>query len=603
MILKHLSRLGSGNVHALAGTEYGKMLAAGVLDRIDLYARQGGELLTSLEQAHPHCITDLCLPTSALLFSSSVDGTVKAWKLKLGEGTQVMEKDLQTHVHALISLSPGSFLCATEAGLMRVEDWKILWLDESVEGLRSLSLLPEGTAVVGGGHDCTLSLWEFDRDSYSRRTLLHHYSVIQEVKSSPDGKQASFLSEEQRIHFVDLDSGRVSSVATSDMQPTCHLWSLDGQHIHLGGQNGQLYGLSLSDQSFQSRDFSFSHPVSCLVRLGKDALACASWDGRIVWTTGDGAQLGSPRACQTKNLAYVLSADFSPDGKSLVSGHSDGTVRIWSAKDGELQEKWNEHEEPVYSVRFAPNGTYLASGSVDTTIKVWDFEEGVVALDLQDLHEDPVHSVAVSRDSKFLATGSGDTYTAVYSIAEVKAAAKAKFDDQEYWHFAVKRRILNSVQWSPKNDRFVVGVSDGSAVVLFFDGKKVEKGPVLKGHTEPVSCVDWSKDGGLIAAGSYDRCISLWNGSTYRRLEEPFRAHDEPIQCLAFSPCGRYIASGSWDGTLKIWDVQTRKELICQTRPHFSAVETVAWNSQGERLLSGSSDGTLLLWRFEGRKG
>ena len=236
MIMEAIRRFGSGNVHALAGTGRGKMLAAGVLNRIDFYARQGGALLGSIEEAHTDRVTDLCLATPALLFSSSRDGAVKAWKLELGDAAQVQEKNLKTPVHALASLNPGCFLCATEAGFMRVDQGRVSWLDDSAEGLRSLALLPGGEAVVGGGHDCTLSLWTWEDASYRRRVLLHHYSVIQQVQASPDGKLVSFLSEEERIHFVEIDTGRVFSVAVPDTQPTRHAWSPDGTLVHWGGK-------------------------------------------------------------------------------------------------------------------------------------------------------------------------------------------------------------------------------------------------------------------------------------------------------------------------------------------------------------------------------
>jgi WD40 repeat protein len=68
----------------------------------------------------------------------------------------------------------------------------------------------------------------------------------------------------------------------------------------------------------------------------------------------------------------VTSVAFSPDGKTIVSGSSDQTVRVWDAATGVEQHKITGHKSPVTSVAFSPNGKTIVSGSWDRTVRVWD---------------------------------------------------------------------------------------------------------------------------------------------------------------------------------------------------------------------------------------
>lgn len=65
---------------------------------------------------------------------------------------------------------------------------------------------------------------------------------------------------------------------------------------------------------------------------------------------------------------HVNSVAFSPDGKTLVSGGADSTVRLWDVQTGELLHTFEGHTNEVSSVAFSPDGKMFASGSDDTTV-------------------------------------------------------------------------------------------------------------------------------------------------------------------------------------------------------------------------------------------
>ncbi len=74
-----------------------------------------------------------------------------------------------------------------------------------------------------------------------------------------------------------------------------------------------------------------------------------------------------------KTISTVLAVAFSPDGKQIVSGSYDKTIRIWDATTGEtVAGPLEGHTEGVHSVAYSPDGKHIVSGSYDKTIRIWN---------------------------------------------------------------------------------------------------------------------------------------------------------------------------------------------------------------------------------------
>jgi WD40 repeat protein len=99
----------------------------------------------------------------------------------------------------------------------------------------------------------------------------------------------------------------------------------------------------------------------------------------------------------------VHSVAFSPDGKQVVSGSGDRTVRFWDATTGATLQSLEGHSDWVNSVAFSPDGKQVVSGSRDRTVRLWDATTGA-ALQTLEGHSSSVNSVAFSPDGKLLPT-------------------------------------------------------------------------------------------------------------------------------------------------------------------------------------------------------
>jgi WD40 repeat protein len=100
----------------------------------------------------------------------------------------------------------------------------------------------------------------------------------------------------------------------------------------------------------------------------------------------------------------VKSVNFSPDGKQVVSGSRDNTVRLWDAATGALLQTLEGHSDCVRSVAFSPDGKQVISSSYDKTVRLWDAVTGALLQTFEG--HSLINSVEFSPDSKQVISGS-----------------------------------------------------------------------------------------------------------------------------------------------------------------------------------------------------
>jgi len=353
-----------------------------------------------------------------------------------------------------------------------------------------------------------------------------------------------------------------------------------------------------------------------------------------VWDSATGAELMTLRGAATGaelmtlrgHKGEVISAAFSPDGKRIVSGSNDKTIKIWDAATGtELMtlrgydgiwpgafdpdvkrivsnggdntvKVWDVatgtelmtlrgHKEEVSSVAFSPDGRRFVSGSSDKTIKIWD---AATSTELMTLHDDNwVEDASFSPDGKRIISGGGDNTIKVWDSAT--GAELMTLRGHGDW--------VASVAFSPDGKRIASGSNDKTIKV--WDAAIRGEVVTLSGHRDKrgnnhVFSVAFSPDGKRIVSGSLDRTVKLWDAVTGA---EPMtlRGHDIFVRDASFSPDGKRIVSAGGDNTVKVWDAGTGKELMT-LHGHSYFVLSVAFSPDGRRIISGSFDKTVKVW-------
>ncbi|MEG4010704.1 MULTISPECIES: serine/threonine-protein kinase [unclassified Microcoleus] len=287
---------------------------------------------------------------------------------------------------------------------------------------------------------------------------------------------------------------------------------------------------------------------------------------------------------QDKNPVWAVAV--SPNGRVIVSGNNDGTIRLLHKRHGKILKVISAHLGPVWSVAVSPDGRTIASGGADGTIKLWNFYSGKLIRTL-DGDKDGVFSVVFSPDGRVLASVGKDNTLKLWQVEGGAELQTLKGITDE----------VHSVAFSPNKDTLFAGKGDGT--IEMWNWKTGEFQATLRGHVDAVSALVVSPDGNILGSGGWDNTVRIWDITTNHGPqpsgEVTFTGHADRIQSLAFSPDSETLASGDLSGTIKLWAMDSGEQGTL--KGHSTWVE-LAFNPQDKTLISGSYDDTIKVWRL-----
>lgn len=306
-------------------------------------------------------------------------------------------------------------------------------------------------------------------------------------------------------------------------------------------------------------------------------IVSGSWDGTLkIWDADNGNEIRTLSGHQDR----VQSVCFSPDGRLIASGSYDKTIKIWDATSGTEMQTLSGHQNTVQSICFSPDGKQIASGSWDNTIKIWYVGSDVEPRTLIG-HQNYVLSVCFSSDGRRIISGSQDKTIKIWD-ADSQSNLRTLSGHQG---------IVYSVYFSPDNSRIISGSADGT--VKIWDAYNNIEPVTISKNQGYVRSVCFSPDGRQIAAGSDNGLIVLFdaeNGTILRTSS----GHESNVTSVCFSPNGKWIISGYRDNTIKLWDIDSDRDLWINS--HKNIVLSVCFSPDRKYFASGNQDGTIRIW-------
>ena len=228
-------------------------------------------------------------------------------------------------------------------------------------------------------------------------------------------------------------------------------------------------------------------------------VASGSWDGTARLWNPENGRLRRTLEGHTDGISFIA---FSPDGQTVASGSWDGTVRLWNPENGRLRRTLEGHTHVVDSVAFSPDGRILASGSRDQTIRLWNPENGRLRRTLEG-HTSDVPRMMFSPDGQTLVSASRDDTIRLWNPNT--GQSKRTLTHRTGW--------TKSVAFSADGTTLLIG---GHGISIWDTQTGEYKKSLAKDITDFFSVV-FSPDGGMVASGSADNKVRLWeyNDSDY----------------------------------------------------------------------------------------
>lgn len=498
-------------------------------------------------------------PDGERLASCSRDGTVRVWDL--GNGREIVSykghldvagakpEDVNVFRAAGVCFSPdGKTIVSSGGNEVHVWDAATGETRHKLKGhkklVRAVAYGADNNTVVSGSDDQTMILWDVAKEK--------------PVYTSPE--------QSQRIEGITVGSkGRMIATINASGEVAVYAPATDKKLL-----------MSMPATDASQAGFGVGFAGDGVVTCGGDNKAKLT---AIPALDGTGTQAGTTIRSYLGHSDKINALAVSLDGKVLVTGSSDKTVRIWEVFTGKQTLTFQGHLGWVTAVAIRPDGKQVASGGEDGSVRLWplaDADEHRAAVDAQA----PLWSAAYSPDGSKLASGGADKIIRVYD-ANVKSAKP----------LTGHKRAVTAVAFYG-NDKLVS--AGGDALVKFWDigaGTATD----LKGHESAVLAVAVDEPTKLLVSGSVDRSVKGWDAEG--KKEKWSWAGKSAVCAVAIRKGGKQVAVGTADGGLSVLALDGSEPKLLGSLPaHSAGVACVTYSADGSRLATCGGDGIVRIW-------
>ncbi|RCI14952.1 hypothetical protein L249_6765 [Ophiocordyceps polyrhachis-furcata BCC 54312] len=257
------------------------------------------------------------------------------------------------------------------------------------------------------------------------------------------------------------------------------------------------------------------------------------------------------------------------------------------------------HTKPVSQVRISPDGRFVASASADATLKIWNAATGA-HIDTLVGHMAGVNCLAWTPDSKTLASGSDDKAIRLWDRITGRPKMRSRRSHLSGGEMSALRghhNYIHCLAFSPKGNILASGSYDEA--VFLWDVRAGRLMRSLPAHSDPVSGIDFCRDGTLVVSCSTDGLIRVWDTSTGQCLRTLVHEDNPAVTNVCFSPNGRFVLAFSLDNCIRLWDYVTgtvKKTYQGHVNEKYAIGGCFAVLDGAALIASASEDGDVVLW-------
>jgi WD40 repeat protein len=456
-----------------------------------------------------------------------------------------------------------------------------LWYHE--KGVNIVRFSPDGRRVWTVGNDTRVVQW--DVATGKAGDPLRHEPAVLDVVLSADGKRMLTADADHAVHGWDLETGKELFEAVPHA----------GAVLGMAFRPGSSQVLTVSFKSAQEPTEVEAHlwdpaagepPMATFGSQLAPGPAEFSPDGKHVltvchdrcarvWDAASGNQVGA----SLEHGGAVRRASFSPDGKQVVTASADGTARVWETTTGKAVGRPLRHGAPVVEASFSRGGRYVLTRGEDMVVRVWEAATGErVGRDLSS--GEPITAATFSPDGRHVlfadeggAVRVHDAVTGEEVVPPLRHGAAVRYAVFD----PAGRGVLTS---------------DGRVVRLW----DLTAGEPVPPAVPPTRGLTFSADGRR-AGRLGDQTATVLDAHTGKPVGTPCK-HEQKVLSAALSADGRRLLTVCPDGEgadVTIWDPETGKK-IGDVLDHVRPVTGASFSADGKQVLTVCGDRNVRVW-------
>jgi WD40 repeat protein len=422
----------------------------------------------------------------------------------------------------------------------------------------------DGRYLFSGSDDATICVWNIEYGNKIKTFIGHKQSLkgITCMTISKDNGQLMSGDNNGVIRFWDIKSSVDSNTFKNSTKVLDGgiILSFDGKQLISWTDNNKLCYQDITTNVIVYKNFEAPQSDKAY-----DDLHISSQELTYVYD----ADSNTSYYKNAKPERKVQCVSLSPDGTKLMSGNTDGTLTLWDVETGCIQYTFNGcttslydhftgnvnddfdgHTNPVSCLAWSANGKLLISGSQDCTLRLWDIEKHIT-LKIFRGQKSSITSIAWSKDERQLIS-SGVYENTLYLWNMDTGAIYKKFE--KHTGLGVYKIVL-----SDNSQLLVSGGTDN--ILRLWD---INTGTVLKifrGHTDWVRCVAFSPDSKQLVSGSNDGTIRFWDIDTATSLITVFL--ESPVNTIYWQGTAEeaMLLSCNDDMSIRYWRLNYHRNI------------------------------------------